>query len=189
MQTSFNEVQLADPTIARADAILKRCIHCGLCIATCPTYVLTGDERDSPRGRIYLMKQMFDEHQVTASMTYHIDRCLSCLSCMTTCPSGVDYMHLVDLARVRIETKGHRSPQQRGLRFILAKVLPNPRRFRLALTLGWLARPFRGLLAKLGIERPAAAIALLPARLPETQRARRRCAPTSSRISGAATRR
>jgi glycolate oxidase iron-sulfur subunit len=174
MQTSFNEVQLADPTIARADAILKRCVHCGLCIATCPTYVLTGDERDSPRGRIYLMKQMFEEHQVTASMTYHIDRCLSCLSCMTTCPSGVDYMHLVDLARVRIETKGHRSPQQRGLRFILAKVLPNPRRFRLALTLGWLARPFRGLLAKLGLERPAAALALVPARLPETKLARPR---------------
>ena len=174
MQTSFNEVQLADPTIARADAILKRCIHCGLCIATCPTYVLTGDERDSPRGRIYLMKQMFEEHQVTASMTYHIDRCLSCLSCMTTCPSGVDYMHLVDLARARIELKGHRSPQQRGLRFILAKVLPNPRRFRLALTLGWLARPFRGLLAKLGLERPAAALALVPPRLPETKLARPR---------------
>ena len=174
MQTSFNEVQLADPTIARADAILKRCIHCGLCIATCPTYVLTGDERDSPRGRIYLMKQMFEEHQVTASMTYHIDRCLSCLSCMTTCPSGVDYMHLVDLERARIELKGHRSPQQRGLRFILAKVLPNPRRFRLALTLGWLARPFRGLLAKLGLERPAAALALVPPRLPETKLARPR---------------
>ena len=174
MQTSFNEVQLADPTIARADAILKRCVHCGLCIATCPTYVLTGDERDSPRGRIYLMKQMFEEHQVTASMTYHIDRCLSCLSCMTTCPSGVDYMHLVDLARARIELKGHRSPQQRGLRFILAKVLPNPRRFRLALTLGWLARPFRGLLAKLGLERPAAALALVPPRLPETKLARPR---------------
>ncbi|MET0302133.1 MAG: 4Fe-4S dicluster domain-containing protein, partial [Methyloceanibacter sp.] len=77
MQTTFNEVQLADPTISRADAILKRCVHCGLCIATCPTYVLTGDERDSPRGRIYLMKQMFEERQVTASMTYHIDRCLS----------------------------------------------------------------------------------------------------------------
>ena len=174
MQTSFNEVQLADPTIARADAILKRCVHCGLCIATCPTYVLTGDERDSPRGRIYLMKQMFEERQVTASMTYHIDRCLSCLSCMTTCPSGVDYMHLVDLARARIELKGHRSPQQRGLRFILAKVLPNPRRFRLALTLGWLARPFRGLLARLGLERPAAALALVPARLPETKLARPR---------------
>jgi len=174
MQTSFNEVQLADPTIARADAILKRCVHCGLCTATCPTYVLTGDERDSPRGRIYLMKQMFEERQVTASMTYHIDRCLSCLSCMTTCPSGVDYMHLVDLARTRIEAKGHRSPQQQGLRFLLAKVLPNPRRFRLALTLGWLARPFRGLLARLGLERAAAALALVPARLPETKLARPR---------------
>ena len=174
MQTSFNDVQLADPTIARADAILKRCVHCGLCIATCPTYVLTGDERDSPRGRIYLMKQMFEERQVTASTTYHIDRCLSCLSCMTTCPSGVDYMHLVDLARTRIATKGHRSPQQHALRFILAKVLPNPRRFRLALTLGWLLRPFRGLLARLGLERPAAALALVPARLPETKLARPR---------------
>src|SRR4030065_542243 len=101
MQTSFTNVQLADPTIARADAILRRCIHCGLCTATCPTYVLTGDERDSPRGRIYFMKQMFEEREVTPSMTYHIDRCLSCFSCMTTCPSGVDYMHLVDLARVR----------------------------------------------------------------------------------------
>jgi len=174
MQTTFNEVQLADPTIARADAILKRCVHCGLCIATCPTYVLTGDERDSPRGRIYLMKQMFEERQVTSSMTYHIDRCLSCLSCMTTCPSGVDYMHLVDLARTRIEAKGHRSPQQQGLRFLLAKVLPNPRRFRLALTLGWLARPFRGLLARVGLERLAAALALVPARLPETKLARPR---------------
>ena len=136
MQTSFNAVQLADPTIARADAILRRCVHCGLCTATCPTYVLTGDERDSPRGRIYLMKQMFEEREVTPSMTYHIDRCLSCFSCMTTCPSGVDYMHLVDLARVRIEAKGHRTPRQRTLRWILSKVLPNPRRFRLALTLG-----------------------------------------------------
>ena len=91
MQTNFNSVQLADPTIARADAILRRCVHCGLCTATCPTYVLTGDERDSPRGRIYFMKQMFEEREVTPSMTYHIDRCLSCFSCMTTCPSGVDY--------------------------------------------------------------------------------------------------
>src|SRR4029450_3456449 len=140
MQTSFNEVQLADPTIARADAILKRCVHCGLCTATCPTYVLTGDERDSPRGRIYLMKQLFGDRQVTPAMTSHIDRCLSCLSCMTTCPSGVDYMHLVDLARTRIEAKGHRSPQQRGLRFLLAKVLPNPRRFRLAPPPGWVGR-------------------------------------------------
>ena len=81
-------------------------------------------------------------------MTYHIDRCLSCFSCMTTCPSGVDYMHLVDLARIRIEAKGHRTSHQRTLRWILSKVLPNPRRFRLALMLGWLARPFRGLIAQ-----------------------------------------
>jgi glycolate oxidase iron-sulfur subunit len=174
MQTSFNDVQLADPTIARADEILKRCVHCGLCIATCPTYVLTGDERDSPRGRIYLMKQMFEERQVTASMTHHIDRCLSCFSCMTTCPSGVDYMHLVELGRTRIEAKGHRPPRQQTLRFILAKVLPNPRRFRLALMLGWLARPFRGLAARLGFEGAAAALALVPARLPETKLARPR---------------
>src|SRR3990170_1442378 len=143
MQTNFNAVQLADPTIARADEILRRCIHCGLCTATCPTYVLTGDERDSPRGRIYFMKQMFEEREVTPSMTYHIDRCLSCFSCMTTCPSGVDYMHLVDLARTRIEMKGHRSSSQRATRWILSKVLPNPRRFRLALLIGWFARPFR----------------------------------------------
>jgi glycolate oxidase iron-sulfur subunit len=167
MQTSFNHVQLSDPTVARADEILRRCVHCGLCTATCPTYVLTGDERDSPRGRIYLMKQMFEERQVTPSMTYHIDRCLSCFSCMTACPSGVDYMHLVDLARTRIEAKGHRSPRQQVLRLVLSKVLPNPNRFRLALMLGWLARPFRGLLARAGLRQPAAALSLVPPRLPK----------------------
>ena len=162
MQTKFNAVQLADPTIARADAILRRCVHCGLCTATCPTYVLTGDERDSPRGRIYLMKQMFEEREVTPTMTHHIDRCLSCFSCMTTCPSGVDYMHLVDMARVRIEAKGHRTPRQNTNRWLLAKILPNPRRFRLALMLGSLMRPFRRLLIKMGFEHIAAGVALVP---------------------------
>jgi len=162
MQTKFNAVQLADPTIARADAILRRCVHCGLCIATCPTYVLTGDERDSPRGRIYLMKQMFEEREVTPTMTHHIDRCLSCFSCMTTCPSGVDYMHLVDMARVRIEAKGHRTPRQNTNRWLLGKILPNPGRFRLALMLGSLMRPFRRLLIKMGFEHIAAAVALVP---------------------------
>ena len=109
MHTNFSHEQLQDPTIARADAMLKRCVHCGFCTATCPTYVLLGDERDSPRGRIYLIKEMFEQGAVTPPTSHHIDRCLSCLSCMTTCPSGVDYMHLVDLARVRIEQKG-RSP-------------------------------------------------------------------------------
>ena len=169
MQTNFNEVQLADPTIARADEILRRCVHCGLCTATCPTYVLTGDERDSPRGRIYFMKQMFEEREVTPSMTYHIDRCLSCFSSMTTCPSGVDYMHLVDLARVRIEAKGRRTPRQRTLRWLVSKILPNPRLFRVALRLGWFARPFRGLVARLGLERPAAALDLIPPRLLKAQ--------------------
>jgi glycolate oxidase iron-sulfur subunit len=187
MQTNFNAVQLADPTIARADEILRRCVHCGLCTATCPTYVLTGDERDSPRGRIYFMKQMFEEREVTPSMTYHIDRCLSCFSCMTTCPSGVDYMHLVDMARVRIEAKGHRAPRQQTLRWIISKVLPNPGRFRLALRLGWLVRPFRGLVARAGFERPAAALELIPARPLKTSLTRPRSAigkdPKAKRVA------
>ncbi|HSA80437.1 MAG TPA: glycolate oxidase subunit GlcF [Geminicoccaceae bacterium] len=187
MQTNFNAVQLADPTIARADEILRRCVHCGLCTATCPTYVLTGDERDSPRGRIYFMKQMFEEREVTPSMTYHIDRCLSCFSCMTTCPSGVDYMHLVDLARVRIEAKGHRTPRARALRWAVSKILPNPRRFRLAMRLGWLLRPFRGLIARAGLERPAAALDLIPARPLKTQLTRPKSAigkdPKAKRVA------
>jgi glycolate oxidase iron-sulfur subunit len=162
MQTHFNALQLGDPAIARADEILRRCIHCGLCTATCPTYVLTGDERDSPRGRIYLMKQMFESREVTPSTVYHIDRCLSCLGCMTTCPSGVDYMHLVDLARVRIEQRGHRSTRQRTARWFLSRVLPNPNRFKLMLVLGWFAKPFRNMIAKMGFRRIAAALALVP---------------------------
>ena len=106
MQTNFTAFQLEDPTVARADSIMRRCVHCGLCTATCPTYLVLGDERDSPRGRIYLMKQLFEQGEVTPSITRHIDRCLSCLSCVTTCPSGVDYMHLVDMARARIEFEG-----------------------------------------------------------------------------------
>ncbi|MGZ5849370.1 MAG: 4Fe-4S dicluster domain-containing protein, partial [Methyloceanibacter sp.] len=166
MHTNFTETQLADPTLARADAMLRRCVHCGLCIATCPTYLLTGDERDSPRGRIYLMKEMFERGQVTRTATRHIDRCLSCLSCMTTCPSSVDYMHLVELARARIEGSGHRSLPERTTRWMLAKVLPNKGRFRVALLMGWLARPFRGLLSRLGFQASAAALEVVPARLP-----------------------
>src|SRR4249920_4139563 len=114
MRTAFTPAQLADPHLKEAEHALRTCIHCGFCTATCPTYVLLGDERDSPRGRIYLIKEMFEQGAVTPPITHHIDRCLSCLSCMTTCPSGVDYMHLVDLARVRIEHK--RSPGQRATR-------------------------------------------------------------------------
>ena len=104
MQTTFSLAQLADPDIAESEKILRACVHCGFCTATCPTYVLLGDELDSPRGRIYLIKDMLEnDRPATAEVVKHIDRCLSCLACMTTCPSGVNYMHLVDHARVRIE--------------------------------------------------------------------------------------
>ncbi len=166
MHTNFSEAQLQDPTLARAEAMLKRCVHCGFCIATCPTYVLLGDERDSPRGRLYLMKEMFERGEVTRPITRHIDRCLSCLSCMTTCPSGVDYMHLVDLARARIEQAGHRPAGARATRWLLRKVLPYPRRFRTMLWLAWLTRPLHGLLAKLNFAPAKAALALVPARPP-----------------------
>src|SRR4051794_637894 len=166
MHIDFTAEQLQDPTVARADAILRRCVHCGFCTATCPTYVLLGDERDSPRGRIYLMKEMFETGKVTAPVIHHLDRCLTCLSCMTTCPSGVDYMHLVDIARVRIEASGKRAIADRATRAFLAKILPHPARFRTALLFGWLFRPLRGVLAKLRFRTAAAALEAMPARLP-----------------------
>ncbi|MGJ5208763.1 glycolate oxidase subunit GlcF [Bradyrhizobium sp. HKCCYLR20261] len=147
MKTEFTLAQLADPDIAVADKILRACVHCGFCTATCPTYVLLGDELDSPRGRIYLIKQMLEKEQApTADVVKHIDRCLSCLSCMTTCPSGVHYMHLVDQARGRIEQTYQRAPMDRLLRAVLAYVLPRPREFRLAMSLARFARPFKALL-------------------------------------------
>ncbi len=167
MQTNFRPEQLENARIAEADAILRRCVHCGLCIATCPTYVLLGDERDSPRGRIYLMKDMFEgARPASAEVQTHIDRCLSCLSCMTTCPSGVDYMHLVDLARGYIEATGKRSFKERFIRRLLAHVLPHPDRFRLAIRLAPLGRPWTGVLRRLGMKELAAMIELAPAVLP-----------------------
>ena len=116
MKTEFSLTQLADPDIAEADKILRACVHCGFCTATCPTYVLLGDELDSPRGRIYLIKEMLEKDKPpTAEVVKHIDRCLSCLACMTTCPSGVHYMHLVDQARVRIETGLFEAADRAGL--------------------------------------------------------------------------
>src|SRR5262249_15362408 len=126
MQTSFTLAQLADPNIAEADRILRTCVHCGFCTATCPTYVLLGDELDSPRGRIYLIKDMLEhDRPATAEVVKHIDRCLSCLACMTTCPSGVHYMHLVDHARAHIENTYARPRVDRLLRALLARVLPD----------------------------------------------------------------
>ncbi len=143
MQTRFTPAQLADPDTARSERILRTCVHCGFCTATCPTYQVLGDELDSPRGRIYLIKEMLESGRPADARTVkHIDRCLSCLSCMTTCPSGVDYMHLVDHARAHIEATYRRPFMDRVLRALLARVLPYPGRFRLALAGARLARPF-----------------------------------------------
>ncbi|MFL6798828.1 MAG: glycolate oxidase subunit GlcF [Xanthobacteraceae bacterium] len=167
MQTSFSLARLADPDIAEADRILRSCVHCGFCTATCPTYVLLGDELDSPRGRIYLIKDMLEnERPATAEVVKHIDRCLSCLACMTTCPSGVHYMHLVDQARSHIEESYVRPPIDRFMRALLAHVLPHNRRFRWALSAARVARPLAPFLNALGLTRLAAMLRLAPDRAP-----------------------
>ena len=142
MQTNFTEQQLADPGIRRANEILRSCVHCGFCTATCPTYQVLGDELDSPRGRIYLIKDMLENDRPADEKTVkHIDRCLSCLACMTTCPSGVHYMHLVDHARAHIERTYRRPAMDWLLRWTLARIIPYPRRFRLALLGAKIGRP------------------------------------------------
>src|SRR5262245_60978821 len=147
MQTSFSLAQLSDPDVAESEKILRTCVHCGFCTATCPTYVLLGDELDSPRGRIYLIKDMLENGKpATDKVVKHIDRCLSCLSCMTTCPSGVHYMHLVDHARRHIEETYRRPLAERWLRAVIATVLPRPALFRVALIGAWLGRPLAPLL-------------------------------------------
>lgn len=147
MQTNFSIAQLADPNIEAANEILRKCVHCGFCTATCPTYVLKGDELDSPRGRIYLMKEAFESGQpATPKLAKHLDRCLSCLSCMTTCPASVDYMHLVDYGRTYVENTYTRPLHDRALRWVLAKVLPYPGMFRLSMMAAMLGRPFRKLM-------------------------------------------
>jgi glycolate oxidase iron-sulfur subunit len=147
MQTQFSEAQLADPDTASSEKILRACVHCGFCTATCPTYVLLGDELDSPRGRIYLIKDMLEnDRPATEKVVKHIDRCLSCLSCMTTCPSGVNYMHLVDHARQHIEKTYTRPLPDRLIRRMLGIVLPRPWLFRLSLQAASFAKPLAGML-------------------------------------------
>ena len=163
MRTDFQTEQLTDPAVAEADGILRKCVHCGFCTATCPTYVMLGDELDSPRGRVYLIKNMLEGGAAPDERTVrHIDRCLSCLSCMTTCPSGVDYMHLLDGARARIEEQYRRPLAERWLRALLAYVLPSPGLFRLALQGARLAKPF----AALAPGRLRAMLAMAPDKLP-----------------------
>jgi glycolate oxidase iron-sulfur subunit len=165
MQTRFSLAQLADPATAESNKILRACVHCGFCTATCPTYVLLGDELDSPRGRIYLIKDMLEQGRAaTPDVVKHVDRCLSCLSCMTTCPSGVHYMHLVDHARAHIEKTYRRPWRDRLVRTLLAAVLPYPARLRAALTVAPLARPFASLLSAVGFKPLAAMLRLAPAR-------------------------
>ena len=143
MQTHFSAEQLNDPATAEAEKILRACVHCGFCTATCPTFVLLGDELDSPRGRIYLIKDMLEKNRPADALTVkHIDRCLSCLACMTACPSGVNYMHLVDGARSHIEKTFQRPLADRMVRALLGAILPYPNRFRFALAAARLASPF-----------------------------------------------
>ena len=147
MQTRFTARQLENPAVAASEPILRKCVHCGFCTATCPTYVLLGDELDSPRGRIYLIKEMLEnDRPATSAVVQHIDRCLSCLSCMTTCPSGVHYQHLVDHARVHVEQTYRRPFAERSLRAALAAMLPYPRPRARGVGGGGLARPFARLL-------------------------------------------
>ena len=143
MQTHFPKALLEDPDMAQSEKILRACVHCGFCTATCPTYTLLGDELDSPRGRIYLIKDMLEnDRPATEEVVKHIDRCLSCLSCMTTCPSGVNYMHLVDHARHHIEKTYRRPWMDRMFRRLLGVVLPRPALLRAALRASRLAKPF-----------------------------------------------
>lgn len=180
MQTSFTLAQLADPHVAESEKILRACVHCGFCTATCPTYVLDGNELDSPRGRIYLIKDMLEhDRPATAEVALHIDRCLSCLACMTTCPSGVHYMHLVDHARAHIEKTYRRPMIERLVRAVLANLLPYPQRFRLALAAALAGKPFAPLAEALGLTQVAAMLRLAPSQWPD-----RPLAPTTFRAVG-----
>lgn len=170
MQTRFSPAQLADGDTAVSESVIRKCVHCGFCLATCPTYVLLGDELDSPRGRIYLMKDMLEnERTPTAEVVKHIDRCLSCLSCMTTCPSDVNYSRLVDHARAYVEDNYRRPLWDRLLRGLLAATLPHPGRFRLALGLARLARPLAPVLDRVEPLKPLAAMLNLARRAPRAR--------------------
>ena len=167
MRTDFTPAQLLDPDTQQSEKILRACVHCGFCTATCPTYVLLGDELDSPRGRIYLIKNMLESGgKVPAETVTHIDRCLSCLACMTTCPSGVNYMHLVDHGRRHIERYYRRPLVERLLRRALGAVLTRPERFRAGLQAARLARPVAGLLPARLRAMLSLAPRLVPARSP-----------------------
>jgi glycolate oxidase iron-sulfur subunit len=141
MQTALADFIRDTPEGREADAILRKCVHCGFCTATCPTYLLLGDENDGPRGRIYLMKQALEGHAVTDKTRLHLDRCLTCRACETTCPSGVQYGRLLDIGRKLVEDKAARPAGQRIMRRLLAEVLPRRFLFTSLLRLGRIVRP------------------------------------------------
>lgn len=168
MQTFFSDAQLSDPKLAEANKILRACVHCGLCTATCPSYQVLGDELDSPRGRIYLIKEMLESGRAADAKTAkHIDRCLSCLACTTTCPSGVDYAHLIELGRAHVEKTYRRPWMDRALRAVLVAVMPYPTRFRLAVFAARLTRPLARLIPDARVQ---ALLALVPKTLPPVSR-------------------
>ena len=168
MQTFFEPDQLIDPDFKRSNEILRACVHCGFCTATCPTYQVLGDELDSPRGRIYLIKDMLENNRIPDAKTVkHIDRCLSCLACMTTCPSGVHYMHLIDHARAYVNEHYQRPWHDRALRWILSQVIPYPTRFRVAMLAAKMARPFARLIPD---ARLRAMVSMAPKHIPPVSR-------------------
>ena len=181
MRTQFTQVQLADPHIAEAEQSLRACMHCGICTATCPTYVLLGDERDGPRGRIVMMQKMLEEGGAPSAETVlHVDRCLSCLACRTACPSSVDYARLVDTARAHIETHHRRSLGDRLLRWFIAHALTRPNHIRFGLVLARVFSPIArvvpgrvGAIARLGAALPR----------PHTSRVTPQPAPQSRRVA------
>jgi glycolate oxidase iron-sulfur subunit len=163
MQTAFTQEQLADPDFAASHDEIRKCVHCGFCTATCPTYVLLGDERDSPRGRIELIKAMLEAPGApTRETVIHIDRCLSCLACKTACPSSVDYAQLIDHGRAHIEAHYRRPPLEALLRWAIAQVLTRPGMLRLGLALGRLVRPLNPVFEALKLAPLAALLRLVP---------------------------
>ena len=167
MQTRFTEEQLATPDIARADDILRKCVHCGFCTATCPTYLVTGDERDSPRGRIWLIRELLEGKAEDPEVAgHHLDRCLTCLSCMSTCPSGVDYMHLADIGRRHAAQTRKRPYFDRLIRKVLVEVLSRRMLAYIILLLASFIRPFSGILPR----RIAAMLKVAPASFPRLDR-------------------
>ena len=178
METHFSEQQLKNKDNKSSEKILRKCVHCGFCNATCPTYQLLGDELDGPRGRIYLIKDMLENNKpANEKIVKHIDRCLSCYSCMTTCPSGVNYMHLIDHGRSHIEKTYKRPFKDRVMRSFLSKVLSNSTYFKTVAILTQLVRPFRFIFPK----KLSEMINLMPRKFPKKTLSRKRIYPAENK--------